>query len=69
MVPDPRSTWPVWASNFLIGQFFPWMIEFLKGGSYFIFSGLSFLAFIFVLLMIRETKGLSLEELEKNWNH
>ena len=62
------ATIVLWASNFLIGQFFPWMIESLKGGSYFIFSGLSFLAFIFVLFMIKETKGLSLEELEQNWN-
>jgi sugar porter (SP) family MFS transporter len=58
----------LWASNFLVGQFFPWMIENLKGGSYLIFSGLSFLAFIFVILMVRETRGYSLEELERNWN-
>jgi hypothetical protein len=62
------ATIVLWASNFLIGQFFPWMIEYLKGGSYLIFSGLSFLAFLFVIFMIRETKGLSLEELEKSWN-
>ena len=57
----------LWASNFLVGQFFPWMIENLKGVSYYIFSALCFLSFITVLFMIKETKGLSLEEIEQRW--
>ena len=57
----------MWASNFLVGQFFPWMVENLKGVSYFIFSGICLLSFVFVLFMIKETKGLSLEEIEQNW--
>lgn len=61
------ATIVLWASNFLVGQFFPWMIENLEGVSYFIFSGLCFLAFIFIFFMVRETKGLSLEEIEKFW--
>ncbi len=62
------ATLVLWASNFLIAQFFPWMVENLKGGGYFIFSALCFIAFIFVLFMVKETKGLSLEEIEQNWN-
>ncbi len=62
------ATIVLWSSNFLVAQFFPWMIENLKGGSYFIFSGMCFLTFIFVLFMIKETKGLTLEEIEKNWS-
>ena len=61
------ATLVLWASNFLVGQLFPWMLETFEGWSYFIFSALCFMAFIFVLFMIKETKGLSLEELEKNW--
>jgi SP family xylose:H+ symportor-like MFS transporter len=44
------------------------MIENLEGISYYIFSALCFLAFVFVILAVRETKGLSLEEIEKYWN-
>jgi SP family arabinose:H+ symporter-like MFS transporter len=62
------ATIVLWASNFLVGQFFPWMIGNLEGTSYFIFSALCFLAFLFVLLMIRETRGLSLEEIENKWS-
>jgi len=61
------ATIVLWISNFLVGQFFPWMIENMKGGSYFLFSALCFLSFIFVYFMIKETKGLSLEEIEQQW--
>ncbi len=62
------ATLVLWASNFMVGQFFPWMLNTLGGWSYFIFSAFCFMAFIFVLYMIKETKGLSLEEIEKHWS-
>jgi MFS transporter, SP family, arabinose:H+ symporter len=58
----------LWISNFLVAQFFPWMIENLKGNSYFIFSAVCFITFIFVWFMIDETKGKSLEEIEEVWH-
>ena len=58
----------LWISNFLVAQFFPWMIENLKGNSYFIFSAICFITFIFVWFMIDETKGKSLEEIEEVWH-
>ncbi len=59
------ATIVLWASNFLIGQFFPWMFTTLKGWTYVVFSVFCLISFFFVLSMIRETKGQSLEEIEK----
>jgi MFS transporter, SP family, arabinose:H+ symporter len=58
----------LWISNFLVAQFFPWMIDNLKGKSYFVFSAICFITFVFVWFMIDETKGKSLEEIEEVWN-
>lgn len=61
------ATMALWISNFIIAQSFPWMIETLGGGSFYIFSGVCFITFLFVFLMITETKGKTLEEIEQMW--
>jgi len=58
----------LWISNFLVAQFFPWMVDNLKGTSYFIFAAICLITLLFVWFMIDETKGKSLEEIEKVWN-
>ena len=60
------STALSWACTFLAVQFFPWMLNNLGGGFTFGFFGVfSLIAFVFILLYIPETKGKSLEQIEK----
>ncbi|MDF9797226.1 SP family arabinose:H+ symporter-like MFS transporter [Catalinimonas alkaloidigena] len=55
-----------WSSTYLVTQTFPWMLE-NKGGafSFGIFAIISALSFIFVWFFVPETKGKSLEQIEK----
>ena len=56
-----------WVGNFAIGQFFPVMIAAIGGAMTFgILSVLNVVFIIFTLLLIPETKGISLEKIEKN---
>jgi len=59
------ATMVLWVSNFLVAQFFPWFIETLGGMTYFIFAGICFITVVFVVTMIPETKGRSLEDIER----
>ena len=61
------ATMALWISNFIIAQSFPWMVENIGGGSFYIFSMVCFVTFLFVLFMITETKGKTLEEIEQIW--
>lgn len=63
------ATMVLWMSNFLVAQFFPWLVETIGGGTYYLFASICVIAFVFVWLMITETKGKSLEEIEKMWLH
>lgn len=56
-----------WAANYFISSTYPAMME-LSGGMTYSFYGLmSVLSFIFVWKMVPETKGKTLEEMEKLW--
>ena len=56
-----------WAANYLISSTYPAMME-LSGGMTYCFYGLmSLLSFIFVWKMVPETKGKTLEEMERLW--
>ena len=56
-----------WAANYLISSTYPAMME-LNGGMTYCFYGLmSLLSFVFVWKMVPETKGKTLEEMEKLW--
>lgn len=60
------STAISWLCTFLTVQFFPWILNNLGGSVAFgIFTIFSIIAFIFILIYIPETKGKSLEEIEK----
>lgn len=61
------STVANWVGNFAIGQFFPIMITVIGGAMTFgILAALNAVFIVFTLLLIPETRGVSLEKIEKN---
>jgi SP family xylose:H+ symportor-like MFS transporter len=64
----------LWAANWLVSQTFPmmdenpWLIEkFHHGFSFWIYGLLCFVLLVFILRRVPETKGKSLEEIERLW--
>lgn len=56
-----------WAANFFISSTYPPMMEFSSGGTYLFYGVMSILSAVFVWKMVPETKGKTLEEMEKIW--
>ena len=57
-----------WSSAFLVVKFFPQMKEALKAqGVFWFYAGFSLLSFLFTLFFVPETKGKTLEEIEKHF--
>ena len=55
-----------WLSAFLVMKFFPQMKVALKDqGTFWFFAGFSLLSFLFTLFFVPETKGKTLEEIER----
>ena len=61
------ATMVLWLGNVILTQLFPVMMERFGGGTFYIFSFICLLAFIFTWTMVKETKGVSLEEIEEMW--
>jgi len=61
------ATMVLWLGNVILTQLFPVMMERFGGGTFYIFSFICLLAFIFTWTMVKETKGISLEEIEEMW--
>lgn len=57
-----------WAANYFISSTYPAMMEFSGAMTYGFYGVMSVLSAIFVWKMIPETKGKTLEELEKLWH-
>jgi SP family arabinose:H+ symporter-like MFS transporter len=58
-------TLALWIAVWMVGQFFPWMLE--KAGAavtFWIFAGFSIANFFFSWRIVKETKGKTLEEME-----
>lgn len=59
----------LWVAVFVVSQFFPILLESLGSAWVFwIFMVLSIVAFLFVWWLVPETKGKTLEEIEKRWH-
>ena len=55
----------LWAADFVVSFTFPYLLSHLKGDSFLIYSLMCFLCLLFVIKYITETKGKSLEQIEK----
>ena len=56
-----------WFANYLISSTYPAMMEFSGGMTYGFYGLMAILSALFVWKMVPETKGKSLEEMEKLW--
>lgn len=56
-----------WAANYFISSTYPAMMEFSGGFTYGFYGLMSLLSLLFVWKMVPETKGKTLEEVEKLW--
>jgi hypothetical protein len=55
-----------WISNFVVSlTFLPMITSFGSASTYWIYDGISILCLLFVIFVVPETKGKTLEELEK----
>ncbi|KAJ7593224.1 general substrate transporter [Mycena floridula] len=54
-----------WMNNFIVGQVTPTMLEHLGFGTFVFFGVFSFLGGLFILFLVPETKGVTLEEMEE----
>ena len=62
------ATLTLWVGTFLMGQTFPWMLEVLKPAlTFWIFAFMCVPAFLITWKLAPETKGKTLEEIEKYW--
>ena len=61
------ATLMLWVGTAIIGQVVPWMLETLSPGVTFIMFAICCIPVSFVLKLIPETKGMSLEDIEMEW--
>jgi sugar porter (SP) family MFS transporter len=64
----------LWVANYIVSQTFPimnenaWLVEkFNRAFPFWVYGGMCVILVIFVLLFVPETKGKTLEEIEKRW--
>ncbi len=69
------ATLSLWVANFIVSQTFPMMDEntllvetFNHGFPFFVYAAFCVVLFLFVKKLVPETKGKTLEEIEKIWN-
>ena len=61
------ATFLHWGANFLVAQTFPLLLAGLGAGAVFLgYAGIGVIALAFVVFMVTETKGRSLEEIESD---
>src|ERR1019366_1167475 len=59
------ATVALWGANFVVSMSFPYLLAELRGYSFIIYASMCLLCLVFVLAYVRETKGRTLEELER----
>lgn len=57
----------LWAANFAVTLSFPILLERLSGYVFFVYAGLCVVALLFILRFLPETKGKTLEAIERSW--
>lgn len=58
----------LWIAIFIVSLTFPWlMVTIGLTATYFIYAACSLVSFLFVVLVLPETKGRTLEEIESSW--
>ena len=63
------ATAVVWLSCIVVTQTFPMLVEGIgNAATFWIYGALSIVTFVFVLVAVPETKGRSLEEIERGWS-
>ncbi|TWH19309.1 sugar porter family MFS transporter [Prauserella rugosa] len=58
------ATFVNWIGNFAVGLFFPVLLAVGTGTVFLIFAGIALVAWVFAVLVVPETKGRSLEDIE-----
>ena len=62
------ATFANWGTNFITAFIFPWYVATIgMNAGFFTFAGMCFIATLFFYRYVPETKGKSLEEIEKYW--
>ncbi|HDY86856.1 MAG TPA: MFS transporter [bacterium] len=61
------ATIVLWLTEFIVAQTFPWLVEKIEGRTFYLYSAVCAVSLVFVWFMIKETKGKTLEEIEKMW--
>lgn len=62
------SIFLLWLACYLVSQTFPMLVEAIgPAKTFWVYGGCSFLSFLFVVAMIPETKGKTLEEIQAHW--
>jgi MFS transporter, SP family, arabinose:H+ symporter len=61
------ATMTLWITEFIVAQTFPWLVDNIKGNTFYLYSAICFISFVFVWFFVVETKGKSLEEIEAMW--
>lgn len=56
-----------WLSNFVVGVVTPPMLESIRYGTFVFFAVMCFLAIVWAVLLVPETKGKTLEEMDEIW--
>jgi MFS transporter, SP family, arabinose:H+ symporter len=63
------STLAIWTACYLVSQTFPLLLKHVGStNTFWFYAACSAATFFFVLLLVPETKGRSLEEIEKSWH-
>ena len=58
----------LWLSDFSVSQTFPWLMEHIEEKTFYIYAVINVIGFLFAWFVVKETKGRSLEEIEKMWS-
>ncbi len=57
----------LWIACFAVSQTFPRMLAHLAGKSFFVYAAMCLISLIFIALFVPETKGKTLEQIERTW--